>query len=227
MSALSTSQLDVKSEVPVEILRSDYKPCDYTVSDIFLSFQLDSSSTVVTSESKVLRKGPAHSDLILDGEELELLSVKVNGMALNSDKYEVTPTTLKIFGTALPSEDFDLELSVKISPVKNLALSGLYSSGAMLCTQCEAMGFRRITYHMDRPDVLSRYKVRLEGDEQAFPCLLSNGNKIDSGKSANGKHWALWEDPFLKPSYLFALVAGDLGFIQDEFVTSRGLKVSL
>ena len=136
---------------------------------------------------------------------------------------------LKISADAIPmtADSFEVETTVRLQPMKNLALSGLYASSGMLCTQCEAMGFRRITYSFDRPDTLSRYKVRLEGDKNTFPVLLSNGNKIDEGDLGTNRHFALWEDPFPKPSYLFALVAGNLGYIESSYKTRSGKNVKL
>lgn len=116
---------------------------------------------------------------------------------------------------------------VKIRPEKNFELSGLYKSGSAYCTQCEAEGFRRITYYLDRPDVMAKYRVRLEADKKKCPLLLSNGNFVESGDAGNGRHYALWEDPFPKPSYLFAVVGGDLGSIKDTFVTKSGRKVTI
>jgi aminopeptidase N len=169
------------------------------------------------------------SDLVLDGEEIDFVSVKINGVDIASESLIKTAESLTIKGQAICSGTFKLQTVVKISPEKNLALSGLYKSGSsLLCTQCEAMGFRRITYYLDRPDILAKYTVRLEGDKAIYPQLLSNGNRIDGGDLADGsRHWALWEDPFPKPSYLFALVAGDLASISSEYVTLSGRKVKL
>jgi len=180
-------------------------------------------------------QGAGKFDLELDGEDLLLMSVKINGKALSEEAYSVSEGKLKIFAASLPTDakkTFELETTVKLSPEKNLALSGLYTSGgSLLCTQCEAMGFRRIAYHLDRPDVLTKYKVRLEADKAAFPLLLSNGNMIESGPvvdgAKQGRHYAIWEDPFPKPSYLFALVAGDLGAIHSTYTTKSGRVVKL
>ena len=123
--------------------------------------------------------------------------------------------------------DATVETEVEISPAANTKLMGLYASGGMLCTQCEAEGFRRITFFPDRPDVLSKYHVRMEADARAFPVLLSNGNRVAHGEGADGRHWAEWQDPFPKPCYLFALVAGDLKANRDQFTTMSGRKVDL
>ena len=213
-------------QAPIEHFRLDYKPSDFFIPEIFLSFVLDASDTIVTATSQVSRSiSPAskNADLVLDGEDLDIISVRVGGTALTTSSYSYEEGKLRIKSTALPSDGmFELETAVRVKPDKNLALSGLYKSGqSLLCTQCEAMGFRRIAFHLDRPDILSKYKVRLEADKGKFPVLLSNGNKIDGGDLAGGRHWTLWEDPFPKPSYLFALVAGDLGSVHGEYTTTR------
>jgi aminopeptidase N len=180
-----------------------------------------------------------YGNLVLDGEELKLQSVKLNGKTIPVDFYKVDNSTLTILGSYLkpnfqsnqPGKGsyIELETVVHISPSTNLALSGLYKSGKNLLTQCEAMGFRRIAYHQDRPDILSKYQVYMEANKLLFPVLLSNGNQKSSGmKDGDSRiHWALWEDPFPKPSYLFALVAGDFDAIHDTYTTTSGRKVQL
>ena len=222
---------------PIEYFRADYKPSPYQISKIYLNFELDESETIVTTRSLLRLSDAQFQDLSLDGEELELVEVSINGVRLTQEQYRtetekliILATTIQHFLTSSNSKDFELITKVKIRPDKNLALSGLYKSGdsGLLCTQCEAMGFRRITYYLDRPDVLSVYEVRLEGDKKKYPLLLSNGNKVESGDIAGtNKHYAVWEDPFRKPSYLFALVAGDLAFIQDTYKTKSGKRVQL
>lgn len=167
------------------------------------------------------------ADLVLDGDDIELVSISINGKEVSSNNLIKTATTLTVKAEAICEGPFTLETVVKLSPEKNLALSGLYKSGDLLCTQCEAMGFRRITYYLDRPDVLSKFSVRMEADKRLYPLLLSNGNRIDGGDLPEGRHWALWEDPFFKPSYLFALVAGDLASIHSEYITTSGRVVKL
>lgn len=219
----------------VEYFRKDYRQPPYSVRKIDLNFDLDEAETLVTATNTVFPMGKAGEDLVLDGEEVNLVDVYVDGRKLNSnDDYKIEGDKLTIFGSVLRAVDskkgFELKTVVKISPEKNLALSGLYKSGSsdLLCTQCEAMGYRRITYSLDRPDVLSVYRVRLEADRAKYPILLSNGNLVDQGVVAGSdKHWAVWEDPFPKPSYLFALVAGDLGFIRDTYTTTSGRTVQL
>src|SRR6185295_16986183 len=157
-------------------------------------------------------------EIRLDGDELMLVSVEADG------EHRMDGPQLVI---DLAGERATIETEVEISPSANTKLMGLYASGGMLCTQCEAEGFRRITFFPDRPDVLSKYRVRMEGDAAAFPILLSNGNRVARGEAPNGRHWAEWEDPFPKPSYLFALVAGDLKPNRDSFTTMSGRKVDL
>ena len=211
---------------PIEHFRLDYKKSEYAIHEIYLSFQLDDASTEVTAISTVTKEHEASSaDLELDGEELKLHSVKIDGVLLDPSQYTVSSDKLIIPHTTLAAtlgvsiQRFQVETKVSVRPDKNLSLSGLYKSGlsSLLSTQCEAMGFRRIAYHLDRPDVLSRYRVRLEADKHRYPLLLSNGNCIEQGdatvassssSSSVERHYAVWDDPFPKPSYLFALVAG-------------------
>lgn len=228
LSALSFNAVSASTvhAEPIEYFRKDYLTPDFIIPDTFLSFKLSATETIVTTTSKVHRKASGPADLILDGEDIKLLDVKINGVSISA--YTIANGKLSISKDALPATEFELQTVVQLNPSENLALSGLYASGKMLCTQCEAMGFRRITYFLDRPDVLTKYKVRLEGNKASYPILLSNGNLIDQGEDpASGTHWTLWEDPFPKPSYLFALVAGDLGFIKDSYITSSGRKVEL
>eukprot|EP00981_Chlorochromonas_danica_P002712 scaffold537_cov180-Ochromonas_danica.AAC.17 len=231
-----------KKKTPVEHFRKDYKPSPYTIKDIFLDFDLDESVTTVCAKSQVyLSEGERGADLVLNGEELTLVSLAINSQPLTSADYQYVEDQLTISGSAIErlvggggggggSVSFELETVVTIHPDKNLALSGLYKSSAttLLSTQCEAMGFRRITFSLDRPDVLSRYRVRLVADRERYPLLLSNGNRIEQGDlPGTNKHYAVWEDPFPKPSYLFALVAGQLGGVHDSYTTRSGREVSL
>lgn len=241
MAALSvaSSTLTTTNKAPVECFRLDYKKSEYLITDIFLSFDLNAESTTVQATSTVqlnTQFGSVPADLVLDGEELALQSVALDGKVLGPNDYATKDDKLIIFASAIQKLGlngderitFKLETTVKIHPDKNLALSGLYKSGSnLLCTQCEAMGFRRIAYHLDRPDILTKYTVRLEADKEVYPTLLSNGNKIDGGDLNGGRHWALWEDPYPKPSYLFAVVAGSLGSIHDTYVTKSGRTVQL
>src|SRR5665213_2118891 len=211
------------TEEPRAINLKDYRAPDYRISEIALAFALDPQSTRVTATMKVARQGGA-VPLVLNGEHLTLILVAIDGKALPPDAYGVTDELLTI--PSVPA-NFSLEIVTEISPANNTALSGLYTSKGIFCTQCEAEGFRRITYFLDRPDNLAIYTTRIEADKKTLPVLLSNGNLIGSGDLPGGRHFAVWNDPFPKPCYLFALVAGDLGVLRDEFVTMSGRKVSL
>jgi len=203
------------------IRREDYCPPDWLVPELRLDFDLGTATTMVRATLSVERNGEHGRPLKLDGDELELISVRVDGQ----------PGEFRMDGPALivdlAGDRATVETEVAIHPEANTKLMGLYASGGMLCTQCEAEGFRRITFFPDRPDVLSKYRVRMEGDATAFPILLSNGNRVEHGEAENGRHWAEWEDPFPKPCYLFALVAGDLKANRDSFTTMSGRKVDL
>jgi aminopeptidase N len=209
---------------PAIIRREDYTPPDWLVPEIELDFALAPERTLVTARLHVVRNGAHNRPLRLDGEGLELLSVRVDGTLLDASAYRLEPEALVI---PLSGDSALVETRVAISPAANTQLMGLYASGGLLCTQCEAQGFRRITYFTDRPDVLSRYRVRLAADQRRFPILLANGNQTAFGEGEGGAHWAEWEDPFPKPCYLFALVAGELSANRDSFTTMSGRKVAL
>ncbi|MBQ4812606.1 aminopeptidase N [Pseudoalteromonas luteoviolacea] len=198
----------------------DYQPPSHQVDHIDLNFDLSPKKTVVTAKYQ-LTANDHQTSVELDGVDLKLISLKVNGQAHN--EYEVTDTKLIIAN--LPSK-FELEVGTEIAPELNTSLEGLYLSDGAYCTQCEAEGFRKITYFFDRPDVLATYAVTVIGDS-SFPYLLSNGNKVDEGTLENGKHFVKWEDPFKKPSYLFALVAGEFDLLVDSFKTKSGRDVKL
>ena len=169
--------------------------------------------------------GQPDAALELDGDELELVSAALDGATLAPGAYKASPS-----GFALPNpprRPFTLRLETRLDPAANTKLMGLYRSGSAYCTQCEAEGFRRITYFLDRPDVLSTYRVRLEADKAEAPVLLANGNLESAGEAEGGRHWAVWRDPFKKPCYLFAVVAGDLAHVADVFVTMSGRRVAL
>ncbi|MGL4822638.1 MAG: aminopeptidase N [Plesiomonas shigelloides] len=202
--------------------RKDYRAPDYTITDVALDFDLSADDTVVTAISHVVRQGEHAQPLVLNGEGLTLVSVAVNGQPVTD--YQQDSHSLTING--LPAE-CELTIITRFSPAKNTALSGLYQSGEALCTQCEAEGFRRITYFLDRPDVLARYQTKITADKARYPYLLSNGNRVASGELADGRHWMQWSDPFPKPSYLFALVAGDFDVLRDTFTTRSGRDVAL
>lgn len=202
--------------------RKDYRAPDYTITDVALDFDLSADDTVVTAVSHLVRQGEHAQPLVLNGEGLTLVSVAVNGQQVTD--YQQDSHSLTING--LPAE-CELTIITRFSPAKNTALSGLYQSGEALCTQCEAEGFRRITYFLDRPDVLARYQTKITADKARYPYLLSNGNRVASGELADGRHWMQWSDPFPKPSYLFALVAGDFDVLRDTFTTRSGRDVAL
>ena len=201
--------------------RQDYQAPDYTITHIDLDFALDPQTTVVTAVSQVKRLNDNASELVLAGEGLTLKQLTIDGKVWSD--YREEPGSLRIMNVP---EQFTLQIINEISPAENTALEGLYVSGDALCTQCEAEGFRHITYYPDRPDVLARYTTRITADKGRYPYLLSNGNRIDAGESGD-KHWVKWEDPFPKPSYLFALVAGDFDVLRDTFTTRSGRDVAL
>ncbi|CAM3977787.1 aminopeptidase N [Pseudoalteromonas byunsanensis] len=198
----------------------DYTAPSHQVEKLELTFDLHPTQTLVTAQAKYLAL-EAQRSLTLDGVDLRLISLKVNGKSF--DDYHANSTQLVL--NNLPSE-FELEIVTEISPQTNTALEGLYLAGGAYCTQCEAEGFRKITYFLDRPDVLTVYTVTVIGD-QSMPFLLSNGNKIAQGTREDGRHYTTWHDPYKKPSYLFALVAGDFDELKDEFITCSGRKVEL
>ncbi|PQK92792.1 aminopeptidase N [Pantoea ananatis] len=202
--------------------RHDYRAPDYTITDIDLTFELDESTTRVTAVSQVKRQGDSQAELRLDGEDLTLISLEVDGHAWTAWREEAGCLVL----SQLPSS-FTLKIVNDIHPDRNSALEGLYKSGEALCTQCEAEGFRHITWYLDRPDVLARFTTTVIADGSRYPFLLSNGNRIDSGQDDKGRNWVKWQDPFPKPCYLFALVAGDFDVLRDSFTTRSGRNVAL
>lgn len=215
----------MKTATPVEKFRKDYRLTDFEITAVTLDFKLGKDSTLVTSRLEIKRRvGGGKDPLILDGEGLELLKLSIDGEVLDSTAYSYEKEELRI---GMVPDTFSLQTEVRLYPQKNTQLSGLYSSGKMFCTQCEAEGFRRITFFLDRPDIMAAFTVRIEGSKEDFPVLLSNGNCIASGEAEDGMHYTVWEDPFVKPSYLFALVAGDLGSISDSFTTASGRDVAL
>ena len=202
--------------------RQDYQAPLYWCDSIDLDFQLQEPLTRVTAISRLRRNGEHKEPLVLDGEGLSLVSVSLDGVPFT--QYEQGESSLTLFN--LPAECV-LTIVTDLDPAANTALEGLYKSGDAYCTQCEAEGFRRITYYMDRPDILARYSTRISADKGKFPYLLSNGNKVASGDLDGGRHFVQWQDPFPKPSYLFALVAGDFDVERNHYVTQSGRKVAL
>ncbi|WP_313660758.1 aminopeptidase N [Pseudomonas coleopterorum] len=217
----------MRTEQPKMIYLKDYQAPDYLIDETHLTFELFDDHSLVHAQL-VMRRNPERGaglpPLVLDGELMELLGVKLDDTDLTADQYQLAADSL----TLQPRSDvFTVDTSVRIHPETNTALEGLYKSTGMFCTQCEAEGFRKITYYLDRPDVMSRFTTTLIADQQQYPILLSNGNPVGNGPQEDGRHWATWEDPFKKPAYLFALVAGDLWCVEDSFTTQSGRDVAL
>ncbi len=217
---------DANLSAPATIYLHDYKKPDYQLDSVELTFDLHETRTRVYSRL-AFRRAPGIKQpvaLKLDASHLQLIMLKLNGEILAPHQYQLEDESLSIL---TPPEQFELEIETQINPQENTALEGLYLSSGMFCTQCEAEGFRRITFFPDRPDVMSRFKVTIRADKNKYPILLSNGNKIDSGDLDDGRHWVSWQDPSLKPSYLFALVAGDLACQEDRFTSMSGRDIKL
>lgn len=216
----------MKDASPKAIYLKDYKEPDYWIEKTLLEFDLDDDSTLVTSELHLCRNENAAegAPLRLHGQELELISLEIDGVMLESSSYESDAETLLVSGL---KEKNVLKCVTRIYPQNNKSLEGLYRSNTMYCTQCEAEGFRKITYYLDRPDVMSEFKTKIIADKEKYPILLSNGNLQGSGEMEGGKHFTLWHDPFKKPAYLFALVAGTLSVVEDSFTTMSGRKIDL
>ena len=213
----------MNQSAPVAIRREDYRPPAYRVETVALEFDLRPEATVVTSRLQMRAAEPGRP-LVLDGEDLELLSIALDGRPLGAGEYSVDDRHLTVPN---PPASFVLEIGTRINPKANTHLSGLYISNNVFCTQCEAEGFRRITYFPDRPDVMAVYRTTIRADRRNYPVLLSNGNLVEQGELPDGRHYAVWDDPFPKPCYLFALVAGDLAVNEDSFTTRSGRKVRL
>ena len=209
------------------VYREQYRVPAFLIDAVRLRFQIDPEATRVSAQLSVRRNpdsGDDNESLILDGQDMELHSVSLDGRELDEEQYEVDAESLTV--PDVPDR-FELQTVTTIRPADNTALEGLYLSGPFLVTQCEAEGFRKITYFLDRPDVMARFSVRIEADAQRFPVLLSNGNCVETGELDGGRHYTEWDDPFPKPSYLFALVAGDLQHIEDTFRTADDRTVTL
>ena len=213
----------MRTETPQPIRLADYRPPAFLVDTIELDFDLKPSATRVKARLALRRNGDHAEPLVLNGERLKPISVAIDGRPLGEDERAIDAEFLTIPGAP---DAFVLETEVEIDPAANKALDGLYMSAGRFCTQCEAEGFRKITWFPDRPDVLARYTVRMTADK-SFQRLLSNGNLMESGETADGRHYAVWNDPFPKPCYLFALVAGELDVLEDSLVTMSGRKVDL
>ena len=213
----------MRTETPQAIRLADYRPPAFLIDEVFLDFNLSANATRVKARLTVRRNGDHAEALRLNGEKLALKSVSLDGRRLSDNERQVDAEFLTI--PDVPDQ-FVLETEVEIDPEANKALDGLYMSGGRFCTQCESEGFRKITYYPDRPDVLSRFTVRIEA-EATFERLLSNGNLTDSGPLPGGRHYAVWNDPFPKPCYLFALVGGELDVLEDRLTTMSGREVTL
>ena len=212
---------------PKKVFLKDYQPPEYVIDTVKLHFDLNEERAIVRNEM-VFKRNPASrattARVRLNGENQKLLSLSINGQALSSSEYRLDDESLTF---AIAHDGAMVEIVSAHEPQKNLSFNGLYKSRDMFCTQCEAEGFRNITYFQDRPDVLAMYEVAIEADKKLYPRLLSNGNLIEARDLPNGRHLARWQDPFRKPCYLFALVAGNLGVIEDSFTTMSGRKVKL
>ncbi|MEF2551743.1 aminopeptidase N [Aurantimonas sp. A2-1-M11] len=218
----------MRSEDGQTIRLEDYRPTDFILHSMDMTVRLFEGSAEIDTRLVLERRDGVAEDvpLVLDGDELTLTGLVLDGTALAADAYEAAPERLTV--RSVPARDrFLLDIATRIVPEDNTKLMGLYRSNGIWCTQCEAEGFRRITYFLDRPDVLAPYKVRIEADKAAAPVLLSNGNPAESGDLPDGRHFAVWDDPFNKPAYLFALVAGDLDSIREPFTTASGRQVDL
>ena len=219
----------MRTEQPKMIYLKDYRAPDYLIDETHLTFELFEDHSLVHAQL-VMRRNPAAGEglplLVLDGQQLELLSLALDGQELSAADYQLGDSHLSLQPKAA---SFVIDSSVRIHPESNTALEGLYKSGSMFCTQCEAEGFRKITYYLDRPDVMSKFTTTLSAEQHRYPVLLSNGNPIASGpeEGEGGRHWATWQDPFMKPAYLFALVAGDLWCVEDSFTTMTQREVAL
>jgi aminopeptidase N len=214
-------------KTPQEKYLADYTPSEFIIDHIFLHFDLHETRTIVKSILKIRRRTSTKKSLaplVLDGVNLKLISIAIDATRLTEEDYAVDDKSLTVLR---PKDEFTLETEVEINPQENKALSGLYLSGKVMCTQCESHGFRRITYFLDRPDVLTRFTTTITADKHRFPVLLANGNLVDSKEIDGDRNWVKWEDPTLKPCYLFALVAGNLESVEDTFITQSDRSVKL
>lgn len=218
----------MKDAQPRTIYLKDYQEPDYWIDQTDLTFHLGEDHTDVTAVLQVrLNKSKQHEhlpNLVLDGTDMQLLSVSIDNQSIDSNQYTVTTENLSL---PVSKEQFVVTINTRIKPQENTSLEGLYRSNDMFCTQCEAEGFRKITYYLDRPDVMAKFSTTIIADPKKYPVMLSNGNLVADEYLADGLRKVKWEDPFKKPCYLFALVAGDLACVDDEFITQSGRKVAL
>src|SRR3954466_3275683 len=216
----------MRTEEARPVRLEDYRPPDWVVETVELDIKLDPAATRVRATLALRRNGAAPAPLTLDGDALDLRGLKLDGATLSPEQFVATADRLTI--AQPPHRPFRLEIETVVDPSANTQLMGLYRSGAIYCTQCEAEGFRRITYFLDRPDVMAVYTTRIEAEKADAPVLLANGNLVASGDvTGTGRHFAVWHDPFPKPSYLFALVGGKLACVEDRFRTMSGRDVTL
>lgn len=215
---------NLATAAPQTQYRKDYQPPMFSIQSVLLDVDLHQHQSIVVSELHVQRNGEHNAPLVLDGEDLNLLALELDGQVLGTDTYHIKPGELSI--PEVPDQ-FTLRVTTELDPANNTALEGLYKSAGSYCTQCEAQGFRRITYYPDRPDVLSVFTTTVRADKAEFPYLLANGNQVASGDLGVGRHFVTWHDPHPKPSYLFALVAGDFDRLDDQFTTCEGRNVDL
>lgn len=216
-----------QNTAPKTIYLKDYTVSDYLIDTVDLKFTLNEQATEVTAITQFFKNPkalPGARPLILNGHDLELISIKLNNQLLENNMYKTTTEILEILQVP---EKFTLEITTKINPQHNTSLEGLYWVNGLYCTQCEAQGFRKITYYLDRPDVMAKFTTTISADKNKYPVILSNGNCIEQGELPNNQHWVKWQDPFKKPCYLFALVAGDLVELTDHFKTMTGRNVTI
>ncbi|NCF29447.1 MAG: aminopeptidase N [Gammaproteobacteria bacterium] len=215
------------SDTPKTVFLKDYTPPPFLIEEVDLRFELGEETTLVSS-TLTLERNPAsaksHNDLVLDGQELELVSISIDDAPVGDDRYRLDDGSLVIRDVP---DAFTLKTCARIRPQANTSLEGLYTSSGNFCTQCEAEGFRKITWFPDRPDVMARFTTTIVADRDRYPVLLSNGNPVEDGVLDDNRHWVKWQDPFRKPSYLFALVAGDLACVEDRFTTRSGRGITL
>ncbi|TAL33779.1 MAG: aminopeptidase N, partial [Alphaproteobacteria bacterium] len=216
--------MDRSENAPQAKYLKDYKAPDFKIDDVHLTFDIHAGKTTVTATTTFHRVNKEARNLVLDGQQLVLKSVSMNGETLSTNRFTTDENSLTI--SDVPDR-FALDIVTEIKPEENTALEGLYSSSGNYCTQCEPEGFRKITYFLDRSDVMTSFTTRIQADKKTCPVLLSNGNCVDKGDLPGGRHYAAWEDPHKKPCYLFALVAGNLTHLHDTFTTMHGKKVDL
>ncbi|MCW8996692.1 MAG: aminopeptidase N, partial [Psychromonas sp.] len=221
MSQVSSIE-EVVEKKPQEKFLSDYRASHFAVSTLDLEFDLYDKNTQVKATSVIHRIGENNEPLFLFGEQMKLCAIFVDDVAYSD--YQFVEGGLLIHNLG---NEFKLQINTEIDPQSNKAFEGLYKSGDAFCTQCEAEGFRRITYYLDRPDVMAKFTTKITADKALYPSLLANGNRIAEGDLENGRHWVIWEDPFAKPAYLFALVAGEFDCLKDSFTTKSGREVEL